>query len=50
MILMGRAASGSFLDVTPLTTRPFKAFSFFLIGASISAYVNMFAFRQLGYE
>ena len=50
MILMNRAASGSFTDISPLTTRPFKAVTFFLMGASLCAFVNIIRFRDLGYQ
>lgn len=36
MFLMNRAATGSFMDISALTLKPFKAFTFFMIGVSIS--------------
>lgn len=49
MLLMNRVASGSFTDTTLITTRPLKAFTFFMMGASIAAIVNAKRFKDQDY-
>ena len=50
MVLMNRAASGSWSDTTALTKRPMRAFSWFMLGVSIAAVVNALRFREAGYD
>lgn len=50
VVLMNRAATGSFLDTSAITKKPFKGFTFFMIGASISSLVDMIRFVERGYD
>lgn len=50
MILMARAASGSWLDSRALTASPAKTFCWFMIGVSIAAAVNFAQFNEKGYD
>ena len=50
LILMNRAASGSWSDTTALTKRPMRTFSWFMIGVSIAAVVNAIRFRESAYD
>lgn len=50
MVLMNRAATGSFLDTSAITKTPFKGFTFFMMGVSINMIVNMFRFSERGYD
>jgi len=50
MILMNRAAAGTWRDTTPLTKSPVTAISWFLLGASIAAMINAIRFRETGYD
>ncbi len=49
MLLMNRAYSGAFMDISPLTTRPLRGFAFFLMGASINVFVNVASLGEQGY-
>ena len=46
----GRINSGSWLDVSGLSSKPSRTLSWFLIGASISVYVNVRRLNELGYN
>jgi len=50
LILMNRAASGSWADTTALTKRPVRALSWFMIGVSIAAVTNAIRFRETAYD
>ena len=50
MILMNRAAAGTWTDTTPLTKSPVRAASWFLLGVSIAAMSNVLRFRETGYD
>ena len=50
MVLMNRAAAGSWLDSTALTKNPVRTATWFLLGASICAIVNAARFREAGYD
>ena len=50
LFLMNRAASGSWSDTTALTKRPIRAISWFMIGVSIAAVVNVYRFRETGLD
>ena len=50
VFLMNRAASGKWLDSAHLTAKPIRTLSWFLIGASISAMVNVAKMREAGYD
>ncbi len=50
VILMNRAAAGTFFDSTPLTQRPARTLAWFLMGASIAAFSNLMRFREAGYD
>ena len=50
MLLMNRCHSGRFLDLSPLTQKPIRAFAFFMLGVSINTFVNVIKFQDLGYH
>lgn len=50
VLLMNRAAAGTWLDSTPMTARPVRTLSWFFLGVSIAAFVNAARFRELGYD
>ncbi len=50
LVLMNRAASGSWSDTTALTKRPVRTFAWFMLGVSIAAFVNALRFRETGYD
>ena len=50
VVLMNRAASGSWADTTALTKRPARTFAWFMLGVSIAAFVNAVRFREAGYD
>ncbi len=50
LILMNRANSGKWTDTAPLTRSPMRAFSWFMMGVSIAALVNVARFREAGYD
>ena len=50
MILMNRAAAGTWHDTTPLTKNPVRAAAWFLLGVSIAATMNALRFREAGYD
>lgn len=50
LVLMNRAAAGSWADTTPMTKNPVRAASWFLLGVSIAATMNALRFRETGYD
>ena len=50
LALMNRAASGTWSDTTALTKSPVRALSWFMIGVSIAAVVNVYSFREAGFD
>ena len=50
LILMNRAAAGTWADTTPMTKNPVRAVSWFLIGVSIATFANAMRFREAGYD
>ena len=49
MLLMNRARSGSFKDISPITIKPMRGVTFFLMGASINVFVNLISFKDLAF-
>lgn len=47
---MNRAAAGTWFDSTPLTQRPARTLTWFLMGVSIAAFSNLMRFRESGYD
>jgi hypothetical protein len=50
VVLMNRAAAGTFFDSTPLTKNPARTLLWFLTGASFAAIANVTRFREAGYD
>jgi hypothetical protein len=50
LILMNRAAAGTWADTTPMTKSPARAVSWFLLGVTIAATMNALRFREAGYD
>jgi hypothetical protein len=50
LVLMNRAASGSWADTTQMTKSPARAASWFLLGVTIAATMNALRFREIGYD
>lgn len=50
MVLMARASTSTWLDSTALTKNPTRTLYWFLLGASIKAFVNVLRVNEHGYE
>lgn len=50
LVLMNRAAAGTWADTTPITKNPARAAAWFLLGVSIAATMNALRFRETGYD
>lgn len=50
VILMNRAASKTWADTTALTKYPARTLTWFFLGVSIAAFVNIARFRETAYD
>ena len=50
LVLMNRAAAGTWADTTPITKNPARAAAWFLWGVSIAATMNALRVREAGYD
>ena len=49
-LLLSRVSSASWAEVAQLSKRPAKAFTFFMYGVSLNAFVNILRFVDEGYS
>ena len=47
---MSRASSQTWLDTTSLTKNPLRTFTWFMMGASVAAFINAYRLRESGYD